>query len=97
MEPDLFDIKDDFGDCGFANPTKGEAGDSNAELDSGKKLVDGMLELQGGASAGAAKGDQLLDAGLADANQGEFRGNEEAGSQNKKSHDDYAEEHPLKH
>ena len=56
-----------------------------------------LLELEGGAGAGAAEGDELLDAGLADADEGELRGDEEAVGQDEEGHHDRAEEDPLQH
>jgi hypothetical protein len=44
-------FEDDLRDGGFADPAEGEACDRDAELDGGKKLVDGVLELEGGAGA----------------------------------------------
>ena len=72
-------------------------GEGDAELDGGKELVDGVFELEGGAGAGAAEGEELLDAGLADADQGELGSHEEAVGQDEKGHHDRAEEHPFKH
>ena len=91
------EVEDDLGDGGLADPAEGEAGDGDAELDGGKELVDGVLELEGGAGAGTAEGDELLDARLADADEGELGGHEEAGGQNEEGHHDHAEEHPFKH
>ena len=82
---------------GFAYPTKGEACDRDSELDGGEELVDGVLELEGGAGAGTADGDELLDAGFADADEGEFGGDEEAAGQDEEGHQDYPEEKPLEH
>ena len=93
----LGEVEDDVGDGGFADPAEGEAGDGDAELDGGEELVDGVLELEGGAGAGAAEGDELLDAGLADADEGELGGDEEAAGQDEEGHHDHAEEHPLEH
>ncbi len=62
------------------SPTQPRArrGEGDAELDGGEELVDGVFELQGGAGAGTAEGEELLDAGLADADQSELGGDEEA-------------------
>ena len=62
-----------------------------------KELVDGVLELEGGAGAGTAESDELLDARLADADESELRSHEEAGGQDEEGHHDHAEEHPFKH
>ena len=90
-------VEDGFRDCGLTNPAKGEAGNGNAELYGGEELVDGVFELEGGAGAGASEGDQLLDASLADTNQGELRGHKETCGQDEEGHHDHAEEHPFKH
>ncbi len=89
--------EDDLGDGGFADPAEGETGDGDAELDCGEELVDGVLEFEGGAGAGTAEGDELLDAGLADADEGELRSHEEAAGQDEEGHHDQAEEHPFEH
>ena len=97
VQPDAFKVEDDLGDGGLADPAEGESSDGDAKLDGGKELVDGVFELEGGARAGPAKRDELLDAGLADADEGEFGGDEEARGEDEEGHDDYAEEHPLEH
>ncbi len=84
-----------LGDGGFANPAEGEAGEGDAELDGGEELVDGVLELVDGAGAGTSVGDELLDAGLTDADEGELRGHKEAVGQDEEGHGDRTEEHPL--
>ena len=55
------------------------------------------LSLRTVRAPGRPKGDELLDAGLADADQGELGSHEEAAGQNEKGHHDHAKEHPLKH
>ncbi len=97
MQPACGEVKDDLGDGGLADPAEGEGGEGDAELDGGEELVDGVLELEGGASAGAAESDELLDAGLADADESELRRDEEAAGQDEEGHHDDAEEHPFKH
>ena len=89
------DAEQERGDGGFADPAEGKAGEGDAELDGGEELVDGVLELVDGACAGTAEGDELLDAGLADADEGELRSYEEAVGQDEEGHCDGAEEHPL--
>ncbi len=96
-EPAGGEVEDDLGDGGFADPAEGERGERDAELDGGEELVDGVLELQGGACAGTAEGDELLDARLADADEGELGGDEEAVGQDEEGHHDRAEEHPFQH
>ena len=46
---------------------------------------------------GRPSGDELLDARLADADEGELRGDEEAVGQDEEGHHDRAEEDPLEH
>ena len=89
--------EDDAGDGGFADPAKGECGERDPELDRREELIDGVLELECGAGTGAAKGDELLDAGLADADDGELCCDEETVGQDEKGHHDDAEEYPLEH
>jgi hypothetical protein len=96
-QPTVGEAEDDVGDSRFADPAKGEAGEGDSELDGGKKLVDGVLELEGGAGAGTSEINELLDAGFADADECELRSHEEAGGQDEEGHHDHAEEHPLKH
>ncbi len=97
VQPLLGEVQDDVGYGGLADPAECEAGGGGSELDRGEEFVDGVLELEGGAGAGAAEGDELLDAGLADADEGELGGDEEAAGQNEEGHHDYPEEHPLEH
>src|ERR1700722_16606529 len=91
------EIEDDLSDGGFANPPKSQAGDCNAKLNRRKELIDGVFELEDRTCARTPQRNQLLNASLADADQGELRSHEEAAGQNEKGHHDYAEEHPLKH
>lgn len=97
MQPGFGEVEDGVGYGGFADPAEGEAGYSDSELDGGEEFVDGVLELEGGAGARPAKGDELLDAGFADADEGEFGGDEEAAGQDEEGHQDHAEYHPLEH
>ena len=91
------EVKEDVGDGGLADPAEGEGGEGDAELDGREELVDGVLELEGGTSAGAPEGDELLDAGFADADEGELRRDEETAGQDEEGHQDDAEEDPFKH
>src|ERR1700722_10886832 len=97
MERTTEKIEDDLGDGGFPDPAESKAGDSDAELHCWQEFIDGVFELEGSAGARTAEGDQLLDASLADADQGELGSHKEAAGQNEKGHHDYAEEHPLEH
>ena len=91
--------KDDFGYGGLADPAEGEAGDLVTPSSDGgeEELIDGVFELEGSAGARTAEGDQLLDASLADADQGELGSHKEAAGQNEKGHHHNPEEHPLEH
>jgi hypothetical protein len=55
------------------------------------------LSLRAVRAPGTAVGDELLDARLADADQGELRSDEEAVGQDEEGHHDDAEEHPFEH
>ena len=91
------EVEDHLGDRGFADPAEGEAGDGDAELDGGEEFVDGVLELECSAGAGATKSDELLDAGLTNADEGELGSDKEAAGQNEEGHHDHAEKHPFEH
>src|SRR5580693_8797692 len=65
------------GDHGFADPAQGEADHGDAELHAVYYFVEMLVEALDDAGAAAAGLDELLDAGIADADQGEFRSREE--------------------
>ena len=90
------EVEQDLRDGGFADPAESEAGERYAELDGGEELIDRVLELVDGAGAGTSEGDELLDASLADADQGELRGHKEAVGQDEEGHCNRAEEHPFR-
>ncbi len=90
-------VEEHLGDGGFAQPAEGERGEGDAELDGGEEVVDVVLEVEGGAGAGTAEGEQLLHARLAHADEGEFGSHEEAVGQDEEGHHDCAEEHPFQH
>ena len=54
-EPERRRVEEDLGDGGLAEPAEGEGGEGDAELDGGEEVVDVVLELEGGAGAGAAE------------------------------------------
>ena len=56
-----------------------------------------LFEVERGAGAGTAEGEELLHAGLADADEGELGGHEETVGQDEEGHHDYAEKHPFQH
>ena len=97
VEPRFGEVEDGVGYRGFADPAEGEPGYGDSELDGGEELVDGVLELESGAGAGAPKSDELLDTGFADADQREFGRDEETAGQDEEGHQDHAEEKPLEH
>ena len=88
---------EEAGDDGFADPAEGEAAEGDAELDGGEEVVEVLLEAADGAGSEDVLGDELLDAGLADADQGEFRGDEEAVGQDEQGHRDSPKEEQAGH
>ncbi len=62
------------GHGGLADPAQGQAGERDAELHRGNELVELLVELLDRAGADAVGGNELLQPGFADADQGEFRG-----------------------
>ena len=85
------------GDDGFADPAEGEAAEGDAELDGGEEVVEVLLEAADGACSEDFLGDELLDAGFADADQGEFRRDKEAVGQNEQGHRDSPKEEQAGH
>ena len=75
------------GDDGFADPAEGEAAEGDAELDGGEKVVEVLLEAADGARSEDVLGDELLDAGFADADQGELGGHKEAVGQDEQGYE----------
>src|SRR5580692_1860058 len=65
------------GHHGFANPAKGQADDCDAQLDAVDHLVEIRMQPLDHAGADASGADELLNAGIADADQGKFRSGEE--------------------
>ncbi len=56
-----------------------------------------MLQLENGNGAGATMGDELLDTGLTNADQGKFSRDKETGGQDEEGYQNDAEENPFKH
>jgi len=78
----LHPIQEDCGGYGFADPTKGQGAEGDAELDCRKETVEVALEAADGGGAGNAGGDHLFDAGVAHGDQRKLRGDEKAVGQN---------------
>src|ERR1041385_4750615 len=70
----------------FAHPTQTEAGQGYAKLNGGKKFVEMLLDFADGTGANAALVYKLLDARIADADHGKFRGNEKGVRCHQKNH-----------
>ena len=86
-------VLDHAGEEGFANPAQGQADDGDAQLNPVDYLVEIAVQFLDNAGADAAGFDELLDAGLAHADQGEFgRGKERVGCDQEQD-----EEHPQQH
>ena len=68
---------DQAGDHGFADPAQGQADHGDAELNAVDDFVEMLVQALDDARADAAGFDELLDAGVADADQGEFGCREE--------------------
>ena len=92
-------ISDEAGDHGFADPAKGEAdhGDAGATLDAVDDFIEVLVEALDDARAGAAGVDELLDAGVADADQGELRSREKRVRRHQEKDQEYAEQHEGDH
>jgi hypothetical protein len=72
----------------FADPAEGQRAERDAELDGGKEVVEVLLQAADGAGSGNAGGQHLLDAGVADGDQGELGGHKEGVGQNEHGHGD---------
>ena len=81
----------------FTDPAESQAGDGDSELDGSEYLVEIGVEALNGARADSLGVDELLDAGVANADEGEFRRNKE-GIKRHKQHDcDQPQQHVGKH
>src|ERR1041385_2704305 len=74
------------GKCSFTYPTQTKAGQGYAKLHGGKEFVEVLLNFADGTGADAALVDQLLDASIAHADHGKFRGNEKGVRCHQKNH-----------
>jgi len=97
MQPISGEPKQNIGHGGFTDPAEGERGKRHAKLNGGQKLIDTLLELEGCDGARTAMRDQLLDAGLTNADEGKLGRDKETGSQDEEGDQNDAKEYPLKH
>ena len=77
----------------FTHPAQGQADDGDAQLDAVDHFVQVAVQLLHDAGANAPARDQLLDAGIAHADQGELRGSKECVGR----HQEQDEKHPQQH
>ena len=80
-------------DDGFANPAQGQADNSDSQLDAVYYFVEIAVEFLDGAGADAMGLNELLNASVADAHQGELRRREERVG----CHQQQNQEHPKQH
>ena len=81
----------------FAYPAKTKAGQGDAKLDRRKEFVEVLLNFADSTCADSALLNQLLDACVANADHGEFRGNEKGVSCHKENHQDDPEQDQSDH
>ena len=72
----------------FADPAQGEAGHGDADLNAVEDLVELVVQLADGARADASLLDELLEAGVADADQGVLAGGKESVGGHQQDHGD---------
>ena len=87
----------DGGGQRFADPAQGQRAEGDAELHGGKKVVQVALQAADGAGSGDAGGEHLLDAGVADGDQGELGGHKEGVGQDEQAHGDKLEQRQTVH
>src|ERR1700691_4081500 len=87
----------DAADDGFADPAEGQADDGDAELNAVDDFVEVAVQLLDNAGTDAAGFDELLDAGLANADQGEFGGGEERIGCDQQQDKKHLQQHVGKH
>ena len=78
---------------GFADPAESQADDRDTELNAVDDFVEMLMEALDDTGAGASRFDELLNAGIANADQGEFRG----GKKRICRHQEKDQEHPEQH
>ena len=85
------------GDHGFADPAQGEADHGDAQLNAVDDFVQTLMQALDDAGAGAAGFDELLNARVADADQGEFRSREKRIGCHQEKDQKHAEQHKGDH
>ena len=80
--------EEDSGGERLAEPAKGQRAEGDAELDGGEKVVQVPLQAENGAGSGNAGGEHLLDACVANGDQGELGGHKEGVGQDEHGHGD---------
>ena len=75
-----------MGNRGFADPAEGKAGEGNSKLHSRQEIVEALLQALNSSGTRAPGVDQLLDAGIAQAYDGEL-GSHKEGVQSHQQHD----------
>ena len=77
----------------FADPAESEAGHGDADLNSVENFIELVVELADGARADASFVDELLEARVANADQGVFAGGKKGVGRYQQDHDDDPHEH----
>jgi hypothetical protein len=77
---------------GLTDPSESQGTKRDAELDGGKKVVEILLEGAYGTGSWDACGEHLLNARVANGNQGELRGHKEGVGQNEHGDSDKLQE-----
>ena len=75
----------------FADPAQGQRAERDAQLHGGQKIVHLLLQPADCAGTGHAGGQHLLDAGVADGNQGKLCGHKKCVGQNEHPYGDKSE------
>jgi hypothetical protein len=76
---------------GFADPAEGEGAEGDAKLNGREKIVQVALQAADGAGSGDAGGQHLLNASVADGDQGELGSHKKCVGQNEHGHRDKLE------
>ena len=101
--PCLIDVQsaepahENTGGEGFADPAQGQGAEGDAELHGGQEVVQVLLQAADGAGSGNAGGQHLLDAGVADRDQGELGCHKEGVGQDEHGHGDKFEQRKTLH
>jgi hypothetical protein len=81
----------------LAYPANSEGAEGDAELNCRQEVLNVMLKAADGACAGNLVGEELFDAGIASADEGEFSGHKEGVGQNQHSDGDNLEKGQTVH